>query len=255
MKNQDMLDKYIELCKNEKTINEITEILGVTRRTITNYKKTTNVSPKSDKRKPKLDVDFFKKIDAEEKAYILGFIFADGYIESNNRTLTININKKDIAFLERVKKEMKCENEIRKSSTKGCVRLHLSSIELVNDVSKFGIVKNKTFSLKLPELQSELHRHFLRGYFDGDGYIGKHQCVLVVGSESFLTELTDYIKNKFGQEVYTQKMGNYYRMVFGRKNHEIIKWMYEGNNISLERKNNSYLENWHGYTERVRSRG
>ena len=254
MKNQDMIDKYIELCKEEKTINEIAEALGVTRRTITNYKKVTNIHPKSDKRKPKLDSMYFNEIDTEEKAYILGFIFADGYIESNERTLTININKRDIDLLEKVKKELKCENEIRNSSTKDCLRLHLSSIELVNDVSRFGIVRNKTFSLKFPKLRDELYRHFLRGYFDGDGSIGKHQCTLVVGSSDFLNELTSFIKNEFNQEVYTQKMGNYFRMVFNRKNHEIIKWMYKDSNIYLERKHNSYIKNWHSYTERVRSK-
>ena len=48
---------------------------------------------KKDKKDKK---EYFKNVDNEYKAYILGFIFADGYIEANERSLTFNINKKDI---------------------------------------------------------------------------------------------------------------------------------------------------------------
>ena len=44
-----------------------------------------------------LKEDFFEVIDSEEKAYFLGFLFADGYIENNEICCEINI--KDIDLL------------------------------------------------------------------------------------------------------------------------------------------------------------
>src|SRR5690606_24292057 len=40
------------------------------------------------------DNDFFKNIDTEEKAYWLGFLYADGYITQNNQ-LRINLSIED----------------------------------------------------------------------------------------------------------------------------------------------------------------
>jgi intein/homing endonuclease len=32
-------------------------------------------------------------------------------------------------------------------------------------------LQNKTFSVKYPQINEKFERHFLRGYFDGDGCI------------------------------------------------------------------------------------
>ena len=175
MNYQEKLDKFREMCELEKTIVEICEEMNISRKTLNNYEKKLGVKCKKIKRIPNLNKDFFKTIDNEFKAYILGFIYADGYIESNERTLAFNINEKDIDILYKIKECMNCNNEIRKSSTKKCVRLHLSSIDLVDDLKKLGVTRNKTQKISFPKIDKELLRHFLRGYFDGDGHIGKRQ--------------------------------------------------------------------------------
>ena len=53
-------------------------------------------------RKYNFDENFFDKIDTEEKAYWLGFIYADGAIFK--RTLSIRLSTKDIHHLEKFKK-------------------------------------------------------------------------------------------------------------------------------------------------------
>lgn len=255
MKNEKNLKTYLTLCEQGKNRKEISDIMGVTLRSVTNYQKKTGVKPVYNPRLPNLNEDYFSTIDTEEKAYILGFIYADGYLESNERTLTFNISQKDMDILLKIKKALKCGNEVKKSSTKNCVRLHLSSIKLVSDLKKLGVSRRKSLVISFPKLDEKLYRHFIRGYFDGDGHIGKRQCALIVGSKSFYKGFSEYIKRVFNKELYKNDMGNYYRIQFNRADHEIIKWMYQDSNIYLDRKHKAYLEHWHGYTERIRSRG
>ena len=49
-----------------------------------------------------INYQFFEKIDSEEKAYFLGFIYSDGCVQSNS--VTLKLQKKDIIILEKMKK-------------------------------------------------------------------------------------------------------------------------------------------------------
>ena len=56
---------------------------------------------------------YFEKIDTEDKAYFLGFIYADGSIVTNKRnSLYIKIHSKDQHILEDL---IKCNQKIEKS--------------------------------------------------------------------------------------------------------------------------------------------
>ena len=56
------------------------------------------------------DESFFEDIDNEEKAYILGFISADGSISKNE--LSIRLQIKDIDILYKIKNIMKSEHPV-----------------------------------------------------------------------------------------------------------------------------------------------
>lgn len=129
--------------------------------------------------------DFFKNIETEIQAYLLGFIMSDGSVNEKRHTLTININKQDEEIFEFFKiispeahigKQKVYESiaTVRGRSVKnnGSVRISISSKVLVDDLKQFGIVQNKTYNeLHIPNINPELLRHFIRGYFDGDGCI------------------------------------------------------------------------------------
>lgn len=241
------LKEFELLCKEGKTIDEISKLMNVTKRTIFNYEKKTSLKCTRIVREPNLNKHFFKEINSEAKAYILGFIYADGYIESNERTLTLNINKKDKDILLKIKNEIGCTNEIRKSSTNNCIRLYLSSVDLVGDLKKIGISRSKTHTIKFPEIDEDLMRHFIRGYFDGDGHIGKRQCALVIGSEYMYNDFIKFIEYKFNKRLYSQNIGNYYRIQFNRCDYDIINWIYSNSNIYIDRKYKSFCDNWKNY--------
>lgn len=248
------IEKYKDLCSKGYSRKEISEILQVSIYTIDHYIKITGIHPKRIRR-PKVNEHFFDVIDTEEKAYILGFIFADGYIDTTGRNLSIKINKKDIDILLKIKEAMDCGNEIGDFSTKNCVRLNVSSKYLTDVLAKYGVVKNKTKTLPFPVLPDNLYRHFFRGHCDGDGCVHKRQVTVVIGSDKFFLGYIEYLKSIFKKNIsyshYTKH--NYYSVVFSRKDKDIVDWMYKDANIYLNRKYDSYIQNWLNYAEKRRT--
>lgn len=250
------LKEFEKLCNDGLTINEISERLGVTTRTVENYCNTLSLKPaRKIKRNKSLDVDYFEKIETEGQAYVLGFISADGYIDVGERSVCIAINKRDIDIIEKIKCELNSNAEFHDVKTPNCVRINFCSRKLVADIKKFGVCRNKSKTIRLPTLSEGLYRHFLRGYFDGNGHVGKRQVVLCTGSELFRNDVADFLSKKFSLPISVKKQGAAYYIVLSRKDLDIVSWIYSDSKIYLNRKYNSYIDNWVSYAERRRSEG
>lgn len=116
-----------------------------------------------------LQENFFDLIDTEEKAYLLGFLFADGNVCSSGQ-ISIEIHERDIEILYRIKELLKIDSEITKRRDT-MVTLKFYSQRMVKILSKYGIVPDKTHKTEhLPNISESFKRHFLRGLFDGDGW-------------------------------------------------------------------------------------
>lgn len=128
--------------------------------------------------------NFFNNINFEEQAYLLGFIFADGCVNEERHTLSININKQDQYIIDLLKdispeaytREQKSYKSIatvrgRQVKNHGSIRTNISSKILIEDLKKYGVIQNKTYTdMHLPIVSDDiLLKHFIRGYFDGDG--------------------------------------------------------------------------------------
>jgi hypothetical protein len=127
------------------------------------------------KRKYFYNEDFFERIDNEEKAYFLGFLFADGCVINNvekyRYQVTLKLHTKDRHILESFIVSVNGEMPIWKHGQREMVEIHFSGKKMVNDLINLGVTSNKTFTLQYPIIDETLERHFLRGYFDGDGCI------------------------------------------------------------------------------------
>lgn len=131
--------------------------------------------------------DFFKKIDTEQKAYWLGFIYADGCV--TDTTVNILLKGDDSTHLEKYKRDIEAEHpieirieKIRDKKTKEIVKLqHTAKIRIAGsilreDLMKLGCGIRKSLTLTFPSFSAipkPLIHHFVRGYFDGDGSIWK----------------------------------------------------------------------------------
>lgn len=117
------------------------------------------------------DYTYFSEINTEEKAYWLGFLAADGAI-SRNSQLMVALASIDRSHILKLKKALKSEHAVTDYKMKGkeysCISFH--SVQLIQDLSKYGVTRRKTFTLSAPKnIDYELLKHYYRGYVDGDG--------------------------------------------------------------------------------------
>lgn len=135
-------------------------------------------------RRYKLNVNYFDEIDSHEKAYVLGFLYADGSNRGDGITFTQDAERIDI--LENIKKALDSEAPIREQ-VPGHFVLELFSDKIVRDVERLGVVRNKSLVLQFPTnelVPEEFMSSFILGYFDGDGCIwnGKRKKMIVKDS-------------------------------------------------------------------------
>lgn len=184
-KNYAMLTKQdkeniIKLYNNGKSKKEIIKIANITTRTFPLVFKEYKINTKR-KNRYTLNESYFKVIDTEEKAYILGLIASDGCITNKNY---FAISSTDYDVLEFIKKELDYTGEIyipeREENNNWNItyRINFSSSSICNDLKAYGIFPNKSLKYdNMPIISKELMRHYVRGYFDGDGSLWKSKCI------------------------------------------------------------------------------
>lgn len=197
------------------------------------------------------DEKFFEVINTEEKAYWLGFIFADGCVVNNKTTrtyrLTIELAKCDEEHLIKFKTDIKSTAPIAHRKNKETCSITIDSKKIVSDLIKLGAVVNKTIfgfiSNEILQIEDSLKLAFLRGYIDGDGYIDKtrNRIVITIKTLTMSQSLRDMFKK------YSFKLKNdisYYRLIIENKKdfNNLLNDIYGNANIYLNRKYNIYTK-------------
>ena len=229
----------------------------------TKYLRKHGIQVKNYQNSVKFDETVFDTIDTEEKAYWLGFIFADGYISSKSNkksdyNFEISLKGSDTSHLEKFNIFMKhIHNNIRIGSVrcgkKQCSRCRWSirNKHLWETLNSHGCTPRKSLTLQFPDehiFQSkDLIRHFIRGYFDGDGcitYCDKshlHPHISFLGTFDFLAQVAKYttVKNKVLKE---NNRKVYIYGASGKTAMEILHYMYKNSTIFLQRKFDRYID-------------
>ena len=171
-----------------------------------------------------INTQYFKEINSYNKAYLLGFLAADGAIvqnkNTNTKTLTITIHAKDIAILELLKLELNSSLNIKDINYKSKSlqsykldvnhkRFNTSKKEIINDLESYSLTSNK--SLTMPNLILNIPKNyrkaFILGYFDGDG------CFI----DSKVTRKRKYLKKDGSISEYIGEKYNSYISIKGTK--------------------------------------
>lgn len=205
--------------------------------------------------------NYFDQIDCEEKAYWLGFLYADGYLSGNTVGLTLSV--KDLGHLEAFRAAIGSTHPIHRYEARGfsktqCVRIQFASNKMASALSSLGCVHHKSLVLRFPtptQVPAPLIRHFIRGYLDGDGCItncrGKGLRIKICGTKEFLEALrgafneilppTLLVTSPLGKRRVDDK--NSYSLEVGAasKSKLILHYLYDGATVFLARKHERYL--------------
>lgn len=229
-------------------------------------------SEKLSKIKKQYDIDeyVFDVIDTEEKAYWLGFLFADGYNHESKNCIALRLQEEDNEILEKLKIFLKTNTPIytftritrvNKLVKKYC-ELNIRSVYLSKQLAKLGCVQGKTYCLEFPDwLNPDLYSHFLRGYFDGDGCFsvkdrldrrksyGKSMNfqTTITGRFEFIKKCEEIISNNTGiniGKIQTFKNNYAVSLHYNGKNQtkKVLDFLYKNATIYLQRKYNKYKE-------------
>lgn len=217
-------------------------------------------------RKYYIDFSYFEKIDTQEKAYILGFLYADGY-NKFNRYFRVKLHKKDEDILIKMLFAMKAtypvvnyykriknnDGSITETIQKG---FQISSRKMTKDLSNLGCIQCKGDFIRFPSwLDKNLWNHFIRGYFDGDGGIRKTvkdgACDMymahIASNPNFIKDLNTIFNEIFGREFHVEKFKDSKRVeqirFYGHHNTmKFLDFIYKDASIYLDRKYKIYLE-------------
>ncbi len=118
--------------------------------------------------------DYFAMLDTPKKAYILGLLASDGNVSSDQPRVRLALHAKDVALVEMVRDELAPHTPLYRRGV--AVHFGVSSLQLVADLARYGVVPRKSYCLEWPDLlPMTLHWAFLLGYFDGDGSLSMTQ--------------------------------------------------------------------------------
>lgn len=211
-----------------------------------------------------LNEHYFDEIDTPNKAYILGFFYADGNNSVDKNTICMALQEGDKDILEAIRKEIGSDKPLdfidrSKKRAEGCnckdqYKLAIYSEYMCKILQKKGMVPRKSLVLQWPTfLRDDLYSHFLRGFLEGDGTIDSRRTAYrasFLGPYSFCRDALEYIENKLGIQGYIQedvcKNGITANLVINHKEQvkKFLDYIYQDAELYLERKYNIYISKY-----------
>lgn len=198
----------IELRSNGYSLNEIRNMLRISKSSASTWTKKIRLTPKQKLRlkekeiqagtntslkrqefwknyrvthpkpkripKPTRFVETFFDHWSSNMAYVLGYFAADGSMYKNkNGSCYIAFTSTDKELIRTVQDILHLKNKIEiyqpKGNTKLRYTIQIGSKKIYKKFLEFGFTPNKSLNLNFPKIADNLIGDFLRGYFDGDG--------------------------------------------------------------------------------------
>lgn len=239
-------EKVIELYKSGVSQSVIEKELQMTRKTIRELIKSSNLHYKTKSEQwlirygNELDETIFDELN-EESLYWIGFLYADGHItKERGYSIELGLKKEDKEHIQKFKNFLKCSNSVKEA--KNSFRIRIGSQKIHEKLKEFGFDNNKSFTAKPHELLKN-SRDFWRGLVDGDGCIGKYkqETINLAGTFETIKEFISFCKSNkqpskaSGKELYQVSF-------YSKEAKQIADILYKDSKVHLERKYQKYLE-------------
>jgi predicted DNA-binding protein YlxM (UPF0122 family) len=250
---EEHFQKIVNMYEGWTPVTEIAKQYGVSIKAIYNVLKKCNIglrkctdrqfrSQYATNKKYSFDESYFEQINTPEKAYWLGFLFADGCVNikhgktgnTKGGTVQIHLKREDGYHLRNFVRELK-GNIVVEETTAKCqgkifetARLSINSIKMCNDLILLGCIPKKSLILEPPiGVPTEFNHAFIKGYFDGDGCFGYYphlknskMYLSIMGTESLLNWIKDdLIKQNINSITISKSKSKAYELrINGRQN-------------------------------------
>ena len=251
---QDTVDQeqFRQLATSGLSDRKIAEILGCTAQTVGRWRDLFGI-PRSQIRGSgtvlAIDGHFLAQIDTPEKAYILGFLIADGHVYKSGDRVELGVKEADCAILTAITEAMNLNVPLRTSingNKSHYTRITLGGRMMAEDLARHGLRNDKSTTAAYPSVPTELESHLVRGIWDGDGWIGKYQFELI-GTSALLDGVVAAAERHAGCLMRRRMSGkdNRYHYAYGtRRDADILRWIYSSASIALTRKREKFLTDW-----------
>lgn len=258
------LDKLKNLYVKGYSTKEIGQKFSLSPSCIRDYLNRLRFKLKRELKNYKINENFFNKVNTSEKAYWLGFLYADGYVNEKHFYIRLNLADKDINHIRKFKKSIKSSHPIKyvilpeRRIENGKLilsakqpRVSIYNKKIVIALKKLGCRQGKSLNLVFPtrkQVPDKFLSHFIRGYFDGDGstWINPkgQKFIGLSGTKRFLESVSKIFEKKLSitkSSVYKNKRGNkisYFCIGGNIKTNKISDFLYKNSNknIEMERK-------------------
>ena len=261
--------KILQLYEEGKSCRQVGKIIGVCPSTVSNVLAAFHKQPRSKhqqghskgttkNRKHIFDLNFFETIDTEEKAYWLGFLYADGCVRYKG-TITLALQEQDKEHIENFLKAIRNYDIIPSYERKTkSYRATVCSVKMAEDLRIHGCLQKKSLRLSFPsekDVPKKLIHHFMRGYFDGDGCFtnieSSNPQFSILGTPRFLDGYENVLLSHLNNQKRTKRV---HRKNWNEQTEEIIysgykrisdiyHYLYHDATIYLKRKKDKF-EKW-----------
>jgi len=208
MREKIILDnnKIINLYKNGLTQLKIAKIFNVSYFLIYKILKENKIQTRNSAnyRKHKIDETYFQKINTDQKAYFLGWLYSDGNTRTKGKIcrIAISVYYKDANILEDFKKDLRTTAPLLKVKKSNQIDFRIYHKKMTYDLVNLGCIPQKSLKLQFPSsniIPNCFMPHFIRGFFEGNGSITitKDNCaqIGITSSTKFCLNLEKFLLN------------------------------------------------------------
>ena len=255
--------EFVERYKNGEIFSDMAKETGVSRGSL--WKMVTQVYGVESYQTSKypseynLDIDVFSNIHNERTMYLLGLVYSDGHIGPKQKILRfVTIDKEQMENFKTCLGTNKNHLTVpAEGNFKKQYRLNIAYRPMIKDLLKYvPELSRDTIKIDKKIINSPKFNHFLRGFFDGDGSVGKAtKNIVFTGKESLMESLERIIESKYMVKAsglnrvvgdYIKENSDIYHLSYSKINtcKKLYKIMYKDAKYFLSRKKDIFINHF-----------